>query len=191
VLHLVLQVGGLSLTHLKLLVSLVQLSLEMVDVALSGGQLILSMLQSGVGVVEVVGLEVMTMISLHQLIIKLPDAHLKVGVLLKNLSIALLNVFDGVILGLHRTGAFLQVEAQVSPHRCVLLKQGAHVLGVACCKCPTRMVGRKLEVTNGGHAPTPHCVALISDGEQGNDSVAEDQQVALTELHEGLVGSPL
>jgi hypothetical protein len=40
-----------------------------VDVALGGGQLILSMLQSSVGVVEVVGLEVAATISPHQLII--------------------------------------------------------------------------------------------------------------------------
>jgi 2-polyprenyl-3-methyl-5-hydroxy-6-metoxy-1,4-benzoquinol methylase len=47
----------------------VQLGLEVVDVALGSGQLILSMLQSGAGVVEVIGLEVMTVISPHQLII--------------------------------------------------------------------------------------------------------------------------
>jgi hypothetical protein len=69
----------------------------------------------------------------------------------------------------------------VSVYRCDLLKQGAHVLGVACCKRPTCIVGQKLEVANGGHVLTPHRVALIT----------EDWQVALTELHEGLVGSPL
>jgi hypothetical protein len=72
-----------------------------------------------------------------------------------------------------------------------LLKQGAHVLGVACDKCPTRMVGRKLGVTDGGHALTPHHVALVPNGEQGNVGVAENRQVVLTELREGLVGSPL
>jgi 2-polyprenyl-3-methyl-5-hydroxy-6-metoxy-1,4-benzoquinol methylase len=51
-----------------------QLGLEVVDVALGSGQLILSMLQSGAGVVEVNGIQVMTMISPHQLIIQLPDA---------------------------------------------------------------------------------------------------------------------
>jgi hypothetical protein len=65
------------------------------------------------------------------------------------------------------------------------------VLGVACGKRPTRMVGRKLGVADGGHALTPHRVALISNGEQGNGGVAENWQVALTELREGLVGSPL
>jgi hypothetical protein len=65
------------------------------------------------------------------------------------------------------------------------------VLGVACRERPTRVVGRKLGVTNGGHALTPHCVALFLNGEQGDGGVAEDQQVALTELHEGLVDSPL
>jgi hypothetical protein len=44
VLHLVLQVYSLSLTHLYLLASLVQLGLEVVDVALGSGQVILSML---------------------------------------------------------------------------------------------------------------------------------------------------
>jgi hypothetical protein len=53
------------------------------------------------------------------------------------------------------------------------------------------MVGQKLEVTNGGHALTPHRVALVSNGEQGDDGVVKDRQVALTELYEGLVGSPL
>jgi hypothetical protein len=51
VLHLVLQVCDLSLTRLELLVDHVQLGLEVVDVALGGGQLILSMLQSGAGVI--------------------------------------------------------------------------------------------------------------------------------------------
>jgi hypothetical protein len=44
VLHLVLQVYGLSLTHLQLLISLMQLGLEVVDVALSSGHLLLSVL---------------------------------------------------------------------------------------------------------------------------------------------------
>jgi hypothetical protein len=60
-----LQLHSLSLTHLKLLVSLVQLGLEVVEVALGGGQLILSVLQSGAGVIEVVSLEVTTTISPH------------------------------------------------------------------------------------------------------------------------------
>jgi hypothetical protein len=47
----------------------VQLGLDVVDIALGNGQLILSVLQSGVGVIEVVGLKVMTVISPHQLII--------------------------------------------------------------------------------------------------------------------------
>jgi hypothetical protein len=79
----------------------------------------------------------------------------------------------------------------VSTRRCNLLKQGAHVLGVAFREHPTYMVGRKLRVANGGHALTPHHVALIPDGEQGNGGVTEDRQVSLTELREGLVGSPL
>jgi hypothetical protein len=88
-----------------------QLGLEVVDVALGGGQLILSVLQSGAGVIEVVGLEVMTAISHHQLIIQLPGSLLKAGVLLKELLIALLHVLDDTVLGLHLTGALLQAEA--------------------------------------------------------------------------------
>jgi hypothetical protein len=53
------------------------------------------------------------------------------------------------------------------------------------------MVGRKLGVADGGHALTTHRVALIPNGEQGNSGVAENRQVALTELCGGLVGSPL
>jgi hypothetical protein len=191
VLHLVLQVCSLSLTRLQLFISLVQLGLEVVDIALSGSQLILSMLQSGVGVIKVIDLKVTAVISHHQLIVQLPDARLKAGILLKKVSVALLNVLDGVVFGLHLTSALLLVEAKVSYHRCDLLKQGAHVLGIACREHPTHMVGRKLRVTNGGHALTPHHVALISSGEQGNGGVTENRQVALTELHEGLVGGPL
>jgi hypothetical protein len=44
VLHLMLQLCGLSLTRLKLLISLVQLGLKVVNIALGGGQLILSVL---------------------------------------------------------------------------------------------------------------------------------------------------
>jgi hypothetical protein len=65
------------------------------------------------------------------------------------------------------------------------------VLSVACGKRPTRMVGQKLWITNSGYTLTPHRVALILNGEQGDGGVAEDRQVALTELCEGLMGSPL
>jgi hypothetical protein len=53
------------------------------------------------------------------------------------------------------------------------------------------MVGRKLGVTDGGHALTPHRIALIPNGKQGDGGITEDQQVVLTELREGLMGSPL
>jgi hypothetical protein len=88
-----------------------QLGLEVVDVALGGGQLVLSMLQSGVGVVEVIGLEITAAISPHQLIVQLLDACLKAGILLKKLLIALLNVLDGTVLGLHLASILLQAEA--------------------------------------------------------------------------------
>jgi hypothetical protein len=54
-----------------------QLSLEVVDVALGSKQLILSVMQSGAGVVEVISLEVAAAISRHQLITHLPDARLQ------------------------------------------------------------------------------------------------------------------
>jgi hypothetical protein len=127
-----LQVCRLSLTHLWLLVSLVQLSLEVVDVALGSNQLILSMLQSGEDIVEVISLEVAAVISPHQLIIQLPNACLQASVLLQKLSVALLDVLDDAVLGLHLTDTLLQTEAQVSAHCRGLLKQGAHVLGIAC-----------------------------------------------------------
>jgi hypothetical protein len=53
------------------------------------------------------------------------------------------------------------------------------------------MVGRKLGVTNGGHTLTPHRVVLILNGVQGDGGITKDRQVALTELREDLVGSPL
>jgi hypothetical protein len=108
-----------------------QFGFEVVDVALGSSQLILSMLQSGVGVIEVVGLKVTTAISPYQLIIQLLDACLQAGILLQKLLVALLDVLDDAVLGLHLTGALLQMEAQVDARRCDLLKQGAHVLGIA------------------------------------------------------------
>jgi hypothetical protein len=96
-----------------------------------------------------------------------------------------------MVIGIHLSDTLFQMEAQVSARRSDILKQGAHVLGVASRKHPTRMVGRKLRVTNSGYALTPHSVALISNGEQGDGGVTEDWQVVLTKLREGLVGSPL
>jgi hypothetical protein len=65
------------------------------------------------------------------------------------------------------------------------------VLGVAYHEHPTRVVDQELGVTNGGHMLTPHRVALLLNGEQGDGGVTEDRQVTLTELREGLVGSSL
>jgi hypothetical protein len=71
----VLQLSGLSLTHLELLVSLVQLGLEVMDVTMSSDQRVLGVLQPGAGVVEEVRLHVVTMVGPHQLIIQLLDAR--------------------------------------------------------------------------------------------------------------------
>jgi hypothetical protein len=70
----------------------------MVDVALGSNHLILSVLQSGMGVVEVISLEVAAAISPHQLITQLPDARLQAGILLQKLSVALLDVLDDAVL---------------------------------------------------------------------------------------------
>jgi hypothetical protein len=94
-----------------------QLSLEVVYIALGSNQLILSVLQSGVGVVKVVNLEIAAAISPHQLIVQLPDARLQAGAILQKLSVALLDVLDDVVLGLHLIDTLLQTEAQVSAHR--------------------------------------------------------------------------
>jgi hypothetical protein len=107
VLYLMLQLYGLSLTRLELLVSLMQLGLEMVDVALGGGQLVLSVLQSGAGVIKEVGLDVTVLISPHQLVVQLLDKCLKAGVLLEKLSVALPNVHDDAVLGLHLASVLL------------------------------------------------------------------------------------
>jgi hypothetical protein len=64
------------------------------------------------------------------------------------------------------------------------------VLDVAHNERSTHVVGLLCGVTGGGHAPIPSRVALIPKGEQGNRS-AYVLQVALVELREGLVGSPL
>jgi hypothetical protein len=111
--------------------------------------------------------------------------------LLKEISVALLDLLDEAILGLHLVGVLLQAEALVSAGRGGFLKQGARVLGVACRERPTRVVGRKLGVTNSSHVLTPHRVALVPNGEQDDGDVVEARQVALIEFHEGLAGIPL
>jgi hypothetical protein len=53
------------------------------------------------------------------------------------------------------------------------------------------MVTRTLRVIHDSQALITRRVALVLDGEQGNGGADEARQVALTELHEGLVHSPL
>jgi hypothetical protein len=84
-----------------------QLSVKVVNIALGGGQLILSVLQPGARIVKEVSLDVMAVISPHQLIVQLLDRRLKKLVLLKELLVALLNVLDEVVLGLHLVGILL------------------------------------------------------------------------------------
>jgi hypothetical protein len=94
-----LQLRGLSLTRLELLVPLVQLVLEVVDIVLGDGQLILGMLEPCTGIVKEVGLDVTTVVHPHQLIVQLLDTCLKV--LMEELSVALLDVFDVAVFGSH------------------------------------------------------------------------------------------
>jgi hypothetical protein len=72
-----LQLCRLSLTRLELLIPPVQLSLEVVGIALGSDQLILSVLQPGVGIVEEVRLDVTTAVGPHQLIVQLLDPCLR------------------------------------------------------------------------------------------------------------------
>jgi hypothetical protein len=83
-------------------------------------------------------------------------------VLLKKLSVTLLNVLNEAVLGLHLVGILLQAEALVGASRRDLLKHGAHVLGVACHECPTCVVSLTLRVTNGSPALAPQRFALVN-----------------------------
>jgi hypothetical protein len=104
----VLQLGSLSLTCIELLISLMQLGLKVVDVALSSDQLILGVLQSGAGVIEEVRLHVAATVGPHQLIIQLIDARFQAVVLLKKLAVTLLDVLDEWVLGKHLVVILLQ-----------------------------------------------------------------------------------
>jgi hypothetical protein len=144
-----------------------QLGLEVVNIALGGGQLVSSVQQSGAGIIKEVSFEVTAAINPHQLIFQLLDTRLKVGILIKMLSITLLNILDGAVLGLHLVSILLQVETLVGASRRDLLKHGAHVLGVACRECPTRMVDRKLGVANSGYTLTQHRDAMAVPSRTG------------------------
>jgi hypothetical protein len=98
-------------------------------------------------------------------------------VLLKKLTVTLLDVLHEAVLGRHLV---------VIPLLAVL-----HVLGIACREHSPRVVHQMLAVTHSGQALAPRHVALILNREQGNGGAGKTRQVALTELHEGLVGSPL
>jgi hypothetical protein len=137
-----LQLYRLSLAHLELLIYLVQLGLKVVDIALGSGQLVPSILQPGVGVVKEVQHDVAAAVGPHRLIVQLLDPRLQTVGLLKELSVAHLDVLDEAIPSLHLVGVLLQAEALVNASRGGLLKQGAYVLDVACHERPTRVVGR-------------------------------------------------
>jgi hypothetical protein len=98
---------------------------------------------------------------------------LQAVVLLKKLSIALLDDLDEAVLGKHLVVILLQAKALVGASHRGHLKNGAHMLGIACHKCPPRALSRTLGVAHDGQALTPHRVALILDGEQGNGGANE------------------
>jgi phage-related protein len=102
------QLYSLCLTHIELLVPLVQLRLKVVDVVMRHSQLVLSVLQSCMSIIKEVGLEIMAVISPHQLVVQLLDTCLKVVALLKELLVALLNVYDEAVLGRHLVVVLLQ-----------------------------------------------------------------------------------
>jgi hypothetical protein len=106
-LYRMLQLYRLSLTRLELLISLVQLGLEVVDIALGNGQLVLKVLQSGAGVIKEVRLDVAATVGPHQLIIQLLDPRLQMVGLLKELSVAVLDVLDEMVLDHHLVGVLL------------------------------------------------------------------------------------
>jgi hypothetical protein len=65
------------------------------------------------------------------------------------------------------------------------------VPSVACHVRPPHVVSRACGIASGSQTPTPRQVALAPDGEQSNGGTGGVRQVALAELREGSVGSPL
>jgi hypothetical protein len=108
VLDRILQLYNLSLTRIKLLISLVQLSLEVVYMALCSNQLILSVLQSGASIIQEVRLDIAATVGPHQLVIQFLDMCLQVVVLLTKLLVSLLDVLNMAVLGRHLVVVLLQ-----------------------------------------------------------------------------------
>jgi hypothetical protein len=79
-----------------------------VDIAMGSDQLVLSILQPGAGIIEEVRLYVAATVCLHQLIVQFLDMCLQTVVLLKKLSVALLDVLNEVVLGGHLVVILLQ-----------------------------------------------------------------------------------
>jgi hypothetical protein len=71
------------------------------DVALSSNQLILCVLQSGAGIVEEVLLHIAAAVGPHQLVVPLLDARFQAVVLLKKLTVTLLDVLDETVIDRH------------------------------------------------------------------------------------------
>jgi hypothetical protein len=134
-----------------------------VDIVLGDDQLVLSVLQPCTCIVKEVKLDIAAAVCPHQLFIQFLDTRLNTVVLLEELSVAHLDVLDNAVLFLHPVVVLLQAQALIGASHHDLLKQGAHVLGIACRESPTRVVSLTLEVVDGGQALTPNCVALISN----------------------------
>jgi hypothetical protein len=79
-----------------------------VDIAMGSDQLVLSILQPGAGIIEEVRLYVAATVCPHQLIVQFLDMCLQTVVLLKKLSVALLNVLNEAVLGGHLVVVLLQ-----------------------------------------------------------------------------------
>jgi hypothetical protein len=65
------------------------------------------------------------------------------------------------------------------------------VLGIACRECPPCVVHRTLGVAHSGQTLALRRVAHVLNREQGNGVAGKTRQVALKELCESPVGSPL
>jgi hypothetical protein len=79
-----------------------------VDIVLGDGQLILSMLQPCTDVIKKVDLDITAVVCPHKLIVQLLDECLKAVVLLEELSVVLLDVFDEMVLSSHLVVVHLQ-----------------------------------------------------------------------------------
>jgi hypothetical protein len=92
-----------------------------VDIVLGDGQLVLSVLQLGTGIIKEVRLDIVDAVCPHQLVVQPIGMRLKMVVLLEELSVALLDVLDNAVLFLHPVIILLQAQAlEGASHRDLL-----------------------------------------------------------------------